>query len=416
MSNKKFVRIMAIVLAFLMLLSVMMIALSALADASATARVTQGHINRLRDERRDYERRRREIEARINTIEFERMAEIARKEILDDRIALTGMEIENIQQSIYQFSRLIREMEYEVIVAQNREDEQLQRFRRRVRDMEENGFISLLEIIFDSTSFADLLARIDFVGDIMRADENSYIALQEARAETLEAKGELEDIRTELYEEENQLEIKFAELEEQLEEANQLIKRIEEDLEAQRALEAHVRAEEDRVLREINAAVAELDRQRELERQRRARAAARSGGGGGGGGGTVVGTGELVWPTAGSVTSPFGVRFHPVHRRMIQHSGIDIGAPHGQAIVAADSGTVITSTFNSSYGNFIVISHGNGMSTLYAHLSTRQVSVGDTVTRGQQIGLVGSTGVSTGPHLHFEVIVNGTRVNPMSRL
>ena len=418
MGNKKFVRIVAVILAFMMLLSVVMIALSVLGGASATARVTQGHIDRLREERREYERQRREIEGRINTIEFERMAEIARKGVLDERIALTGLEIDNIRQSIYQFNRLIREMEYEVIVAQNRENEQLQRFRSRVRDMEENGIITYLEIIFDSTSFADLLARIDFVADIMRADENSYNALQEAREDTLEAKRELEDIRAELREEEQNLEDKYAELEEQLEYANQLILEMENDLESQRALQAYVRAEEDRVLREINAAVAQLERQRELERQRRARAAAqaRGGSGGGSGGAAVVGTGEFVWPTAGNVTSPFGVRFHPIHRRMIQHSGIDIGAPHGQAVVAADSGTVITSAFNSSYGNFIVISHGNGVSTLYAHLSTRQVSVGDTVNRGQRIGLVGSTGVSTGPHLHFEVIVNNVRVNPMTRL
>jgi murein DD-endopeptidase MepM/ murein hydrolase activator NlpD len=418
MGNKKFTRILAVILAFLMLLSVAMIAISALAGTAASARVTQGQIDRLREERREYERQRREIEGRINTIEFERMTEIARKEVLDDRIALTGMEIENIRQSIYQFNRLIREMEYEVIVAQNRENEQLQRFRNRVRDMEENGIISYLDIIFGSTSFADLLARIDFVSDIMRADENSYNALQEARAETEAAKEALEETRAELYDEERKLEDKVDELEEQLEYANQLIIRMNEDLDSQRELQAHVRAEEDRILREINAAEAELARQQELERQRRAReAAARAGGGGGGGGGggSVVGTGELLWPTAGRVTSPFGVRRHPVFGDMRRHSGIDIGAPHGQPIVAADSGTVITSTFNSSYGNFIVISHGNGVSTLYAHLSTRQVSVGDTVSRGQQIGLVGSTGVSTGPHLHFEVIVNGTRVNPMTR-
>jgi len=413
MGNKKFVRVVAIVLAFLMLVSIAMVALSVLGDAQASARVTQGQIDRLRGERREYERRRREIESTINAIEFERTAELARKEVLDDRIALTGLEIDNIRITIYQFNRLIREMEYEVIVAQNREDEQLARFRSRVRDMEENGFITYLEIIFDSTSFADLLARIDFVADIMRADENAYNALQEARAETEAAKAELEDTRAELYVEEENLEVKIAELEVQLNEANQLIYDMENDLESHRALHALVREEEDRVLREINAAVAELERQRERERQRRAAAARAAGNRNTAGGGTaVVGTGEFVRPTAGRVTSPFGMRRHPVHGDMRMHNGIDIGAPHGQAIVAADSGTVVTSQFNASYGNFIVISHGNGVSTLYAHLSTRQVSVGDTVTRGQRIGLVGSTGVSTGPHLHFEVIVNGSRVNP----
>ncbi|MCL2402163.1 MAG: M23 family metallopeptidase [Oscillospiraceae bacterium] len=98
------------------------------------------------------------------------------------------------------------------------------------------------------------------------------------------------------------------------------------------------------------------------------------------------------------------------------HNGIDIGAPSGRNVFAADTGTVLISRRNASFGNYIVISHGDGVTTLYAHLSTRSVSVGDTVTRGDVIGRVGSTGISTGPHLHFEVSVNGARINPLSRL
>jgi murein DD-endopeptidase MepM/ murein hydrolase activator NlpD len=414
MNNKKFVRIMAVVLAVLMFLSVAMMAITALASTTASARTTQSEINRLRAEKREYERQKREIQSRINTIEFERMAEIEKKEVLDSRITLTGHEIDNIKEVIHQFDLLIREKEYEVVIAQNREESQLQRYKNRVRDMEENGIITYLEIIFGSTSFSDLLARIDFVSDIMRADENSYYALQEARNDTEAAKEALEDTKAEHDEELIVLEEKEAELLEQLEEAQALILRLEADIESERELRLKAIAEEERVQREINAAVAELRRQQEAERQRRLRLLAQ----GGTSSGTtwVTGTGDLMWPVNGRITSPFGVRAHPVFGDLRQHSGIDIGASHGTSVVAADGGTVITSTYNANYGNYIVIDHGNGMTTLYAHLSSRAVSRGASVTKGQHIGNVGSTGISTGPHLHFEVSVNGTRVNPLTRL
>jgi len=418
MGNKKFVRIVAIVLAIIMLLSVAMIAIELLVSSTASARVTQTQINNLRNDKSDLERRKREIQARINTIEFERMEEIAKKEILDERIVLTGLEIDNVNATINYYDLLIREKEYEVFLAQGREEEQLQRYRNRVRNMEENGIISYLEIIFDSTSFSDMLARIDFVADIMRSDENAYSDLIAARSETEAAKDELEGTRVMMEEEKLYLLEKEEELFEQLDEAHALILKMESDIETNKALRAEVVAQEEQVQRQINAAVAELARQQELERQRRAREAARRNAARGNvtGGGSVVGTGELLRPVGGAVTSGFGVRRHPVFGDMRQHNGVDFGASHGTSIVAADSGTVIISGYNSSYGNYVVIDHGNGMTTLYAHMSTRSVSVGNTVSRGQQIGLVGSTGVSTGPHLHFEVSINGVRINPMSRL
>jgi len=414
MNNKRFVRIVAIVLAFIMLLSVAMIAISALAGSTASARVTQAQIDEKRAEKRELERRKREVQSRINTIEFERMAEISKKEVLDQRIMLTSLEIDNINSIIEYYDLLIREKEYEVFLAQGREDAQLDKYKNRVRNMEENGIITYLEIIFDSTSFSDMLARIDFVSDIMRADENAYSNLIAARNETEMAKAALELTRTEMEEEKEYLKEKEEELYEQLEEAYELIARMDEDIDSERQLQAHIDEQGDLVQREINALVAELARQQELERQRRLRE--QRSGSSGSGGGSVVGTGELMWPTSGSISSRFGVRTHPVFGDLRQHNGIDISAPHGATVVAADAGTVITSTYNSSYGNYVVISHGNGRTTLYAHLSSRSVSSGTSVSKGQQVGLVGSTGISTGPHLHFEVSENGTRINPSLRL
>ena len=125
--------------------------------------------------------------------------------------------------------------------------------------------------------------------------------------------------------------------------------------------------------------------------------------------------GKFAWPTpsCSTITSPFGSRMHPIQKRVITHRGIDIGASYGAAILAAADGRVTNAGWNGSYGKYIVIDHGSGYKTLYAHCSVLLVSAGQNVSRGQTIANVGSTGNSTGPHLHFEVLINGSQVNPM---
>ena len=123
----------------------------------------------------------------------------------------------------------------------------------------------------------------------------------------------------------------------------------------------------------------------------------------------------MMWPAVGhGISSPFGYRIHPITGQYKLHTGVDINVGYGTPVYAADGGTVILAGWNGGYGNCIVINHGNGLTTLYGHLSSINVSVGQSVGRGQTIGLVGSTGNSTGPHLHWEVAVNGQRVNPLN--
>ena len=124
----------------------------------------------------------------------------------------------------------------------------------------------------------------------------------------------------------------------------------------------------------------------------------------------------MAWPVSGPITSPFGYRFHPIYGRKIFHSGIDIGVDEGTPVHAADSGVVVEADWIDGYGNAVIIDHGNGMSTLYGHNSELAVSAGQTVSKGQVIAYAGSTGNSTGPHVHFEVRVNGDPVNPLNYL
>ena len=127
-------------------------------------------------------------------------------------------------------------------------------------------------------------------------------------------------------------------------------------------------------------------------------------------------TGRFSRPVNGSITSRYGMRHHPILRRTRLHAGVDFGAGHGSRIMAAADGVVIAATYSRGYGNMIILDHGGGISTLYAHCSAISVSTGQRVKRGQRIGAVGSTGLATGPHLHFEVRVNGRPVNPLGKL
>ena len=418
----KYTRITAALLAAVVFFSAAIISISSLTEITASARVTQTQIDRLRAEKREYERQKREVQSKIEAIEFERMTELAKKEILDQRIRLTGFEIRNINSTIDQYYLLIREKEYEVVLAQGREESHRLKYRNRVRDMEENGILTYLEILFDSTSYSDLLARLDFVSDIMSADRRMFDDLQIARMETEEAKAELEEIKVELEEEKEQLELKEAELFEQLEEALDLIIKLEENIETETELRDLYAAEEARIQRELNIAVEQLRRQQEEEeRQRRLReqqqnqqrpgtgSGSESGGGGGGGSSGGSGSsGQFHWPVSGgSIISRWGAS-----RGNRLHQGLDISGAHGANVMAVEPGTVVTSSYGSGYGYYVTISHGNGLSTLYSHLSSSAVDVGTSVSRGQVIGYVGATGNATTPHLHFEVFVNGSRVNP----
>ncbi len=360
---------------------------------------------------------------------------LEQKAALDERNEYAKQQLALVQEQIDMYSEMIAEKKKEVEAAKNREEEQLERYRTRVRAMEENGGYNILTLVFNAESFTALLTSLDDIGEIMESDrrlEDEYIA---ARQEHERVQAEYEEEKAGLEAKQAELEEEKVELEGLLAEADQLLKELEEDIE--KAIREYEIAEAARAAAaaELSNLVAELNRQNQeianANNNNNANAGGNAGSTGGNTGNTgssgngglisagsegVQGTGSLVWPVPCShtVTSRFGPRTHPITGKYTNHNGMDIdGYGHdGYPIVACDAGVVVAAKWSDSYGNYVMIDHGNGMQTLYAHMSGMAVKYGDTVTQGQTIGYLGSTGWSTGTHCHLEVYVNGSRTDP----
>ncbi len=389
--------VLAVLLALVLIGSVMYPLISMVSAQAVSAR----ELEDLRKQADELAAQKKAKSAEIAELRDQRASIVAQKNKLDERISITLLQIENLNGQIAVLEDNIAEKEAEYQARLAEEEEQKALFRERVREMEENGEVSYISIVFEASSFSDLLSRIDSVTDIMNYDEWVVKQLEATQAVTLRAKASFEAGKQEAEMSKAELDEKKRQFEEELEEANKLIAEVEEDMYGRQEEYEELERLEDEAAKEIDEMVAELER---IEKERRSKEA------------SVLATGNYMWPSKDStyVTSLFGNRLHPVYGYYRWHAGIDIGASYGTNIYAADGGSVVTSQYSSSYGNYVMIDHGNGNYTLYAHMSQRLVDVGDAVTKGSVIGLVGSTGVSTGPHIHFEIYQNGERVNPLN--
>lgn len=398
MKNRKIRSAIAVFLCIIMCGTVISSTLPAPAYA-----VTQSEIDELKAQRDVIRAQRQEKQAIVEELEAEKANVVALKQAMDERNMYTLQQMQLNSQEIALYDDMIAEKEAELEEAIRLETEQLERYRTRVRAMEENGGYNIIALIAQSTNFADLLTAIDDVGEIMESDkelEDEYIA---ARENTEAVKADYESTRTELGAIQDQLRAEQEELENDIEEAIQVILNLESDLENRQAEYDAIMAAEDAANATIDKMVAELE-------AARAAAAAAAGSSGG----SANASGSFLWPVASYVyvSSRFGLRIHPITGEQKTHTGMDIASNQGTAVYASDGGSVTLAGWNGGYGNCIMIDHGNGYVTLYGHLSSISVSVGQTVSQGNTIGAVGSTGNSTGPHLHFEVLQNGTRIDP----
>ena len=284
-------------------------------------------------------------------------------------------------------------------------------FYKRVRDIYINGRLSYLDVVIGSKDFSDFANRLEVLKRIIDSDITLINEIKKERADIEAHKQKLEADRAKLVELEKAALAKQAEIEQKKAERNVVLQKAQND-----------RATAMQAIEELNASSAQVSamlKERQAARAAAAAAAAaaaQSSGGQGASDNWVQGTGQLGWPVSGEITSPYGYRVHPIWGTTIYHSGIDIGVDEGTPVHAADSGVVVWSGWMGGYGYAVVIDHGNGLSTLYGHNSELAVDEGQSVAKGQVISYAGSTGNSTGPHVHFEVRVNGDPVDPMGYL
>ena len=387
------VGVLAAVMALLMLLPMISMIIS-----SAGA-VTQSEIDALKKEQQESQAKQEELKDQLAEAEAQQAAAQQKRQLLTEQLNAINAEIDNINAQISYYDGEIAQKEEERKEAEAREAEQYELFCQRVRMMEEQGTVSYWSILFNAEDFSDLLDRIADVDAVMAYDNEVMDQLIATREELERLQADLESARAEEQAAKEQQEAKKAEQQAKVAEAQALVEQINADVaEVNRQLD-----EESAAASEIQAEIAKKQKQLEEERKQN----------------NIVISSETgyLWPLPGyyRLSSQFGYRIHPITGVAHSHTGIDIPASGGTPILAAKSGQVVTSAYHYSYGNYVVIDHGNGNSTLYAHMSSRAVSEGQMVTQGQVIGYVGTTGSSTGNHLHFEVRDNYTRVDPESK-
>ncbi len=359
-------------------------------------------VSQLQDKLSAAQKSRADAEAALSGVKDKITDAKGQREKLDISISALENEIYALDVQIAENKKNIKLVTDELANIEKSQKEYSDIFKERVRVMYERNDLSFLTLLFSAENFSDLLKRIETVSQIVRYDKAVMKRMADTQAEIAAKKESLEEAAKVVELNQEIQKSKKAELDASKAALSTVIANLEADADAHRAALDEADAAEAALRAEIKA----LTSSSSTKPQNTPAPSSSSYDSGG----------RFCWPTPSTtyVTSPFGTRFHPVQKRNKTHTGIDIGAGHGASIVAAEAGTVLRAGWNSGYGNYVVIDHGGGVQTLYGHCSALLVQSGQTVGRGQNIARVGSTGVSTGPHLHFEVLINGSYTDPMA--
>ncbi len=385
-AGQKIITAVALVMAILMIAGFLASALNIFA-------VTKAQVDALKTKVAEAGKRKNELKNQLSGLTNDLSALQKQISLLDSQIEAQQDEIDAQEELLTELTQMIADKTIELEESERQQAEQYAQLRSRLRYMVEHGTTSSLSILLSSDSFSDFLNRYEIIRQISLRDENLFEQLKAIRDKVLTEKRELEETKKEAEDTKLQMEANKAELETQMEAKRKQMESIQLAQKNVKDAYAAMIETEDELMAQYKKAAAEY--------------AAQS---------TYVG-GTFMWPLpAGNnvVTCKYGMRTHPITGKRKLHTGVDLRASTGTKVYAANKGTVTTSGYSSAWGNYIIISHGGGITTLYAHMSKRSVSKDDKVKQGDIIGYSGNTGYSTAPHLHFEISKNGSTYNPLN--
>ena len=432
-NRKRLVSILAGVMAAIVLLTLLISILPTRASAAASSSEIRKQINSLQDDRKDIKNQISELQAQYQATSDEIADIVARKNVIDQEIGLLHAEIININEQISAYSVLIADQQEELDAAEARFDQLNEDCKTRIRAMEEEGTVSYWAVLFMANSISDLLDRLNMVEEIASSDTRRLQELSDAAQRVEDAQAELAGEKAELEGTRTELDSTQKELDAKRQEADDLIVQLIAKGEELKLQQEDLEAEDEELLAQIAQKEQEYN-EAKLEEWLAYMATyvppttvapsvpisdpngsnSNNSGSNSSGSDVTVGSSWLVPCSYKKISSPFGFRESPTSGASRYHQGVDLAANAGTPIVASRGGTVTIASYSNSAGYYVTINHGDGFSSIYMHMTNYVVSSGQKVNQGQTIGYVGSTGISTGNHLHFGIAQNGAYVNPCS--
>ena len=413
-------KLLCLVLAVLILGSLVSGALIMTVGAASSKEIEK-ELVALREEQAELKKQSDALQTSINENQAKTQTLVEKKADIDQQMEMSRQTIENLNEQIQQYSLLIAQKQDELEQTEAEEARLNKQYKTRLRAMEETGKISYWSILFGASSFSDLLDKVNMINEIAESDKLMLQKMAEVAAQIASERADLETQMDELEKAKSDLAEQQTALETQRAESDQLILQmsaeydsLSEEYQNYEKLEDEMSAQIKKTETEYFNALSkeEAARQAELNRQNNNKVPSN----GSSNSGSSSSTGGFLYPLpyAVPITDAYGYRIHPLSGTYKWHNGVDLAAGSGTAIYATKSGTVTSACYNEAYGYMVTINHADGYSSLYGHMTNYIVSAGDYVTQGQTIGYVGSTGWSTGPHLHFTIYYNGADVNPMN--
>ena len=411
MKNKKiWISLLAGLMAALMIFGLIASALPSYVSAAKSSAEIQQEINAMKEQLKNNKSEVAKIEGQISANMDEMEDIVANKNLIDQQIFLLHEQVQNLNKQITAYSELIADKQAELDEANANWRALNEQYKERIRAMEEDGKLSYWSVLFKANSFSDFLDRLSMIEEIAAADQRRIQELNEAAKAVEEAKIGLENEKIALEASRKEMEETSAELEASRAEADELLKKlIATGEEYQKLLDAAEKKESETAgkLDDLEYAY-DAAKEREYQEWLATQPPTQNSGSAN----TVDGITWLLPINYTRFSSPFGYRIHPIYGDWRMHYGVDLSAPQGTPIYATRGGRVTYATYDSSSGYYVSINHLDGFVSKYLHMTHYIVSPGDYVAAGQVIGYCGSTGASTGPHLHFSIYYNGTAVNP----